>query len=80
MALDPFALQYAMDPEPIQTRLLNDDDREHLTGASARFLLQMRKPRQQAGHIAATHAVFGHCLPGPGRQGRDQPHRTTEFQ
>jgi site-specific DNA recombinase len=61
-----------------QTRLLNGDDRKHLSGASARFLLQLRKPRQQAGHVAAPHAVLGHRLPGPGRQGRNQPHRTTE--
>ena len=61
-----------------QTRLLNGDDRKHLSGSSARFLLQLRKPHQQAGHIAAAHAVLGHLLPGPGRQGGDQPDGATE--
>jgi hypothetical protein len=33
----------------------------------------MRKPHQQAGDIAAPHAVLGHRLAGPGRQGSNQP-------
>ena len=61
-----------------QTRFLNDDDRKHLTGSGARFLLQLRKPHQQAGHIAASHAVLGHLLPGSRGQGGDQPDGATE--
>jgi hypothetical protein len=61
-----------------QTRLLNRDDRKHLTGSSARFLLQLLKPHQQAGDIATAHAVLGHLLAGSGRQGGDQPCGPTE--
>jgi hypothetical protein len=35
MALNPFSLKHALDPEPIKTRLRNSDDRKHLAGSSA---------------------------------------------
>src|ERR1700722_19296346 len=41
MALNPLALQHAMNPKPIQSRLLNDDDLEGLSGPRKRFLLEL---------------------------------------
>jgi hypothetical protein len=42
MALNPLALQHEMNPKPIQSRLLNDDDLEGLSGPRKRFLLKLR--------------------------------------
>ncbi len=71
MALDPFVLQHAMDPEPIQAGLLNGDDRKHLAGAGLCLVAEIRQSRQQSGNITNVHAVLGHRLAGSGRQGGD---------
>ena len=42
MALDPFGLQHTVDPETVQTGLLDDDDRGLPPRPSARFLLADR--------------------------------------
>jgi hypothetical protein len=42
MALNPLALQHAMNPKPIQSRLLNDDDLEGLSGPRKRSPLKLR--------------------------------------
>jgi hypothetical protein len=41
MALRPLALQHAMNPKPIQSRFLNDDDLEGLPGPRKRALLDL---------------------------------------
>ena len=46
MAFDPFILQYAIDPESVEARLLNDNDREGLPRPRPRFLLKLRKALQ----------------------------------
>src|SRR4051812_61779 len=41
MALDPFRLQDAVDPEPVQPRFLDDDDGKDLPRPGAGFLLEL---------------------------------------
>ena len=41
MALDPFRLQDAVDPEPVQPRFLDDDDGKDLPRPDAGFLLEL---------------------------------------
>ena len=46
MALNPLALQHAMNPKPIQSRRLNDDDLEGFSGPRKRLLLELAETRQ----------------------------------
>ena len=46
VALDSFPLQQAMQPEALQPRLLNRDDRKGLARPRQSLLLQRGKPRQ----------------------------------
>ena len=41
MALNPLALQHAMNPKPIQPRLLNGDDMKGFSGPRKRLLLEL---------------------------------------
>ncbi len=47
MAFDPFILQHTVNPEAVQPRFLNDDDRERFSCPRKRLLLELRKARQQ---------------------------------
>lgn len=44
MAFDPFLLQGAVDPEPIETRLLDDDD--PIAVARPRLRLRLQRGKQ----------------------------------
>src|ERR1700720_4245108 len=46
VALDPFILQRAIDPESVEASLLNDDEREDLPRPRPRFLAKSRKALQ----------------------------------
>src|SRR4051794_6780999 len=48
IALDPFRLQDAMDPEPVQPRFLDDDDGKDLPRPGAGFLLWDKRARRAA--------------------------------
>jgi hypothetical protein len=80
VALDPFGLQHTIDPETVQTGLLDDDNREIPPGPRSRFLLELSEPFEQASDIAALNRMLRHLLPAPRRQRRDQPSRSAQFQ
>src|SRR3954447_17135948 len=56
MALDPFALQDAVDPEPVQPRFLDDDDGKDLPRPGAGLLLELRQARQESGDVIPSPA------------------------
>ena len=58
MALDPFRLQDAVDPEPVQPRFLDDDDGKDLPRPDAGFLLELGQARQESGDVAARHRML----------------------
>src|SRR3954454_24564874 len=62
MALDPFRLQYAVDPEPVQPPFLDDDDGKDLPRPGAGFLLELGQARQESGDVTAGHRMLGHLL------------------
>jgi hypothetical protein len=76
MAFDPFLLQGAVDPEPIETRLLEDDSPIAVARPRLRLCLQRCKQIQQPRQIAAGDHVLRHLLPAARRQGCDQPLRS----
>ena len=67
MALDPFGLQHPMDPEAVQTGLLDDDNREVPARPRSRFLLELSEPSEQAGDIAGLNRMLRHLLPAAWR-------------
>jgi hypothetical protein len=73
MAFDP---QGAVDPEPIETRLLEDDSPIAVARPRLRLCLQRCKQIQQPRQIAAGDHVLRHLLPAARRQGCDQPLRS----
>src|SRR4051812_12825461 len=73
IALDPFALQDAVDPEPVQPRFLDDDDGKDLPRPGAGFLLELRQARQESGNVAAGHRMLGHLLAAARSDGGDDP-------
>jgi hypothetical protein len=46
VAFNPFLLQHAVNPEAVQTRFLNDDDRQGFTGPRKCLTPQLCKARQ----------------------------------
>jgi hypothetical protein len=72
MALNPFAPQDPMDPEPVQAGLLNRDDREGSVQTSDRLLLKLSELRQQAADIASRDRVRSNRPHGGAREGRDK--------
>src|SRR3984893_2273602 len=80
MALNAVLLQNTVQPEPVQPRLLDRDDRIALAGPDLRLAPELRKQRQKLRHIASRDAVLGHLLALAGRQRRHQPRRTAQFQ
>src|SRR3954454_12834646 len=73
MALDPFALQDAVDPEPVQPRFLDDNDGKDLPRPGAGFLLELRQARQESGDVTAGHRMLGHRLAAARSEGGDDP-------
>ena len=67
VAFDPFALQHAMDPEAVQTGLLDCDDGEVPPRPRSRFLLELSEPSEQAGDIAGLNRMLRHLLPAAWR-------------
>jgi hypothetical protein len=57
MALNSFTRQDTVDPEAVQPRFLNDDDREGFSGPRARFPPELRKTRQQRSGLC--HVALG---------------------
>ncbi len=55
MALDPFPLQDPVDPEPVQPRFLDDDDRKDVPRPSACFLLELGQARKKTSDVTAAH-------------------------
>src|SRR6266550_3145685 len=80
MALNAVLLQNTMQPEPVQPRLLDRDDRIALAGPDLRLAPELSKQRQKLGRITRRDAVLGHLLAIAGRQRRHQPIRTAQFQ
>src|ERR1700730_2770798 len=65
VALDPFGLQHPVDPEAVQTGLLDDDNREVPAGPRRSLAPEVREPTQQPRHVARRNRVLGHLLPAP---------------
>src|SRR5690242_18258433 len=68
VALDPLALQHPMNPEPVQSRLLNDDDRETLSRSPSCLLSELRETHQQPRNVPARNRVLRHLFPTTRRQ------------
>ena len=66
MAFNPFILQRTMNPEAVQSRFLNDDDRERFPSPRQRLLPEFRKARQQRADVPGRHACFDIFSPPPG--------------
>jgi hypothetical protein len=47
MAFEPFILQHTANPEAVQPRFLNDDNRERFPSPHKRLLSELREARQQ---------------------------------
>src|SRR3954462_8781414 len=73
IALDPFRLKDAMDPEPVQPRFLDDDDGKDLPRPGAGFLLELGQARQESGDVTAAHRMLGHLLTATRSEGGDDP-------
>src|SRR3954470_6310160 len=73
MALDPFALQDAVDPEPVQPRFLDDDDRKDVPRPDTGFLLELGQARQKSGDVTAAHRMLRHLLTATRSEGGDDP-------
>ncbi|GGC06555.1 hypothetical protein GCM10011494_26470 [Novosphingobium endophyticum] len=72
MALDTFVLQDPVDPETIETRLLDDDKPEFLSGSRLRLRTKLGEALHQPGNIASADNMLRHPLAGAWRQRRDQ--------
>ena len=71
VAFDPFILQHAVYPKTIQSRFLNDDDRERSPRPRERLLPELRKAGQQRAYVSGGRVVFRHFLTGARRQRSD---------
>src|SRR5271165_5738831 len=69
-----------MKPETVQPRFLDGDDRKGFPRPRQRFLLQLRKPRQQCRNIPRSQGMLRHLLPRAWRQRCDEPDLAAEFQ
>ena len=82
MALDPFPLQDAVKPEPVQPRFLNDGDRKASRSApppcastpQSAPAVRRRLPPPRS------HGEFRHLLAIARRKRRDQPRLSAQFQ
>src|SRR3954469_1750633 len=73
MALDPFLLQDAVDPEPVQPRFLDDNDGKDVPRPGACFLLELGQARQERGDVTAGYRMLRHLLTATRSQGGDDP-------
>src|SRR4051812_42180295 len=81
MALDPvFSVQHSVDPEPVQTRLLDHHQRIEFPAACLSFLAEVCKAGKQANGITAGHNMTGNLFASrckrrhqPGRFAKDAP-------
>jgi hypothetical protein len=73
MALDPFALQDAVDPEPVQPCFLDDDDGKDAPRPGTGFLLELGQARQKTGDVTVAHRMLRHLLATARSQGGDDP-------
>lgn len=64
MAFDAFALKHTMKPEAVETRFLNDDDRERFSGPRRRLPLPLPlgKARQQRRDVPGSHGMLRYTL------------------
>ena len=80
MALEPLPFQQPVKPEPVQPRLLNDDDRKDLPGLRRSLAPQLGQPPQQPRHVSPLNAALRHLLALARRKRRDQPRLAAQFQ
>src|SRR4051812_30760197 len=73
MALDPFALQDAVDPEPVQPCFLDDDDGKDLPRPGTGFLLELGQARKKTGDVTVAHGMLRHLLAAARSEGGDDP-------
>src|SRR5271166_1319239 len=66
MALNSFAQQDTVDPEAIEPRFLNDDNREGFSGPRARFSPELQKRPSSAAISPADTLCFDIFSPPPG--------------
>jgi hypothetical protein len=67
-------------PEAVEPRLLDSDDREAISSACLGLALEFGKAQQQRRHIAGRHGVLRHLLAGARRQRRDELDFAAQFQ
>src|SRR6266446_4027112 len=80
VAFNSFILQHPINPETIESSLLDDDEREDPSRPCPRLLLELRKALKQPGHIAATYSILRHLFSAARRQRGDQPTGSAQFQ
>lgn len=80
VAFNAFTHQHAVQPEPVEARFLNSDDRKLPTHAITCLASQIIQALEQTGHVSCNKSSLRHSGPIPGRQGCDQPSGLTEFQ
>jgi len=66
VAFHAFALERPVNPKPVKTGLLYNDDPKALTRPQPRLLLKLCEALQQPAHIAAMHCCFDIFSPPPG--------------
>src|SRR6201987_5802041 len=69
-----------MNPETVQSRLLDDDDREILARPLAGPFPEPQEQQRQPRNVTAGNRMLRHLLAAAWRERCDQPARTTEFQ
>src|ERR1700758_4295901 len=69
-----------MNSEAVQSRLLDDDDREILARPLAGPLPEPQEQHRQPPNVTAGNRMLRHLLAAAWRERCDQPARTTEFQ
>src|ERR1700739_1562793 len=69
-----------MNPETVQSRLLDDDDREILPRPLAGPLPEPQEQQRQPRNVTAGNRILRHLLAAAWQERCDQPARTTEFQ
>src|SRR4051794_19623750 len=68
-----FGLQDSMDPEAVQTGLVDDDNREVPARPRRSLAPELGEPTQQPRHVTRLNRVLGHLFPAARRQGRNHP-------
>ena len=62
MAFDAFALKHTMKPEAVETRFLNDDDRERFSGPRRRLPLPLGNARPRRQDVPGSHGMLRYTL------------------